>query len=291
MTVVPKQWMPKCDMERVICHWTAGGYKASSLDRSHYHILIEKSGDLIRGFHSIEDNVYTGDGNYAAHTRGANTKSIGVSVCCMAGAEERPFDPGKFPMMQSQWDRMAEVVADLARFYGIPVTQQTILGHGEVEKYLGKPQRGKWDPMVLPWNPQRSLVKVGDDFRAAVRTLITGTTSLRSSFAMAGESHPMASALLNGRTIPRAVFVNEDVLVPLAELRLVTDVAIGTAGVGQMVPVQVGGRSFTLAAETIAPDDPDVQPEDWISTKEFADALDAKLGFDPERNVVTLTWG
>jgi len=35
--------------------------------------LIEDDGNLVRGAHSIADNVSTTDGRYAAHTRGCNT--------------------------------------------------------------------------------------------------------------------------------------------------------------------------------------------------------------------------
>lgn len=80
-------------MRRIVCHWTAGSHKASALDRTHYHILIEDDGNLVRGTHPISDNVSTADGNYAAHTRRLNTGSIGVSVCCMARPDLTYQDP------------------------------------------------------------------------------------------------------------------------------------------------------------------------------------------------------
>ncbi|QTF94211.1 N-acetylmuramoyl-L-alanine amidase [Halomonas sp. BM-2019] len=97
MSVVPKSWMPKAAMKRIVCHWTAGTYKASDLDRKRYHILIESDGNLVQGIHSIADNVSTSDHQYAAHTHLLNTGSIGISVCCMAEARERPFDAGRRP--------------------------------------------------------------------------------------------------------------------------------------------------------------------------------------------------
>ncbi|MFM7792042.1 MAG: hypothetical protein ACKO90_29360, partial [Microcystis panniformis] len=68
MGIVPTAWMPNCSMKRIIIHWTAGEHKASSNDKSHYHILIEDDGKLVRGTHSIKDNVSTADNVYAAHT-------------------------------------------------------------------------------------------------------------------------------------------------------------------------------------------------------------------------------
>lgn len=153
MALIKPSWMPACKMNRIILHWTAGSYDASAVDKEHYHILVEGDGSLVRGDHPIDDNVNTKDGIYAAHTLGTNTGSIGVSACSMAGAVEKPFNPGSFPMKKSQWLKMAAVAAELAKFYNIAVTRKTILGHGEVQKELDIKQKGKWDPVVLPWDP------------------------------------------------------------------------------------------------------------------------------------------
>lgn len=169
MMLVPKAWLPKCNPKRIICHWTAGGYKATASDREHYHILIEGDGNLVKGIYDIIDNMNTADGQYAAHTKGLNTGSVGVAVCCMWGAIREPFQPGQFPMTLEQWNIMARVVADLCRFYDLPVIEQTVLGHGEVERIFGIPQSGKWDPMRLPWKPALSEEQVGHAFRALVR--------------------------------------------------------------------------------------------------------------------------
>lgn len=171
-TVVPAEWMPGCKMDRIICHWTAGPYKASDHDRECYHILIEGNGNLVRGEHAIIDNVKTGNDNYAAHTLGCNTGSIGISVCCMAGAKEAPFNPGPCPMLREQWETMAQVAAQLARRYKIAVAPRTVLGHGEVQDILGRPQKQKWDPLVLPWDPGVAKREVGNRFRARVSEIL-----------------------------------------------------------------------------------------------------------------------
>lgn len=167
-SLVPESWLTPAKMSRIITHWTAGSYTVSGLDKNHYHIIIDGEGALVRGVHSIADNVNTSDGDYAAHTRGLNTGSIGVSVAAMAGAQERPFDMGPYPMTEVQWDTMARVVAELCSFYKIPVTPQTVLGHGEVQDILGVAQTGKWDPMVLPWKLGLTFRQVGDLFRERV---------------------------------------------------------------------------------------------------------------------------
>ncbi len=53
---------------------------------------------MVRGDHTIADNVNTADDDYAAHTRSCNA---GVSLACMAGAVESPFHAGKFPMTET----------------------------------------------------------------------------------------------------------------------------------------------------------------------------------------------
>jgi N-acetyl-anhydromuramyl-L-alanine amidase AmpD len=166
--IIPNTWLPDANMERIICHWTAGGHRASDVDRSHYHILIEKNGTLVHGFHEIDDNENVSDEDYAAHVKGKNTNSIGITVCGMAGAHESPFDAGPYPMTRVQWEAMAQVAAELCQRYGLAVTPQTVLGHGEVERYLGVDQDDKWDPLKLPWNPGLSKDAVGDQLRALV---------------------------------------------------------------------------------------------------------------------------
>ncbi len=172
---VPAAWMPSASMQRIIVHWTAGGYGASSLDRQHYHILIESDGRLARGNPSIDLNESPVRPGYAAHTLNCNGGSIGVSCCSMAGAVESPFDAGSFPLTTDQWDTLALVCADLCLRYDIPVGAKTLLSHAEVHDTLGIHQLGKWDIARLPFDP--SLVGahvVGDRLRAKVAAHIGG---------------------------------------------------------------------------------------------------------------------
>ncbi len=170
--IVPSEWMPACSMQRVIVHWTAGSYSVSKTDREHYHIIVSGEGQLERGDNSITDNVNTSDGDYAAHTKNCNTGSIGISAACMAGAIESPFSPGSYPILEHQWLTLAAIAADLCRKYGIPVTSETVLQHGEVQKNLGIAQSGKWDINKLPWAPTLSTSAVGNSFRDEVERLL-----------------------------------------------------------------------------------------------------------------------
>jgi N-acetylmuramoyl-L-alanine amidase/Putative peptidoglycan binding domain len=172
--LVPYEWMPACDMERIVCHWTAGAHKASEHDRDYYHILIEDDGRLVRGKYSIKENVSTADGVYAAHCKNCNTGSIGVSLCCMAGAIESPFDAGQYPMTGKQWDTLAEVVAELCRAYSIPIARETVLSHAEVQPTLGIEQSGKWDFTRLAFDPAiQGAIACGDRLREAVTIILS----------------------------------------------------------------------------------------------------------------------
>ncbi len=208
MAIVPTAWMPNCSMKRIILHWTAGDHKASSSDTGHYHILIEDDGKLVRGTHSIKDNVSTDDNNYAAHTLNLNTGSIGISVCCMEGAKESPFNAGASPMTRTQWETMAQVAAELCDFYDIPVTPKTVLGHGEVKAKLRIDQGGKWDPMVLPWDQTLSKTQVGDKFRSLVKSKMTGSSDMR-------ETPASITAVIQGKTFREAQIFNEKSFIKL----------------------------------------------------------------------------
>ena len=134
----------------IVLHWTAGGPRCSEIDKEHYHWIVQQDGRIVAGDHAPEDNLNTADGDYAAHTLGANTGRIGVSMCGMMGAVESPFSAGSAPLVEGQVEAFCGLVADLCRRYQIPVTPQTVLTHAEVQPTLGIKQRGKWDICWLP---------------------------------------------------------------------------------------------------------------------------------------------
>lgn len=159
----------------IVFHWTAGGPKASHLDRQHYHFIVQQDGSIIPGDHPPEDNLNTRDGDYAAHTLNANTGRIGVAMCGMMGAQERPFKAGGAPITWGQVNALCGLLADLCRRYSIPVTRQTVLSHAEVQPTLGIAQRGKWDVAWLPGMAAVGApVEIGDRIRADVLKLMKG---------------------------------------------------------------------------------------------------------------------
>lgn len=167
--------VPVAPMRRIHIHWTAGAYVASEVDREHYHFIVEEDCDIVRGEHPVPQNMPPLiEGQYAAHTRAANSYAIGVSMCCMAGAVEGRSN-GKFPMTKRQFDQMIKLVAFLSLKYGISVTDKTILTHAEVQPNLGVKQAGKWDITVLPFNPDYVGARpVGDYIRKRVNEARNG---------------------------------------------------------------------------------------------------------------------
>lgn len=173
LNALPDDWMPAAPMKRIHLHWTGGGHTANAVDRKSYHVLIQHDGSLVRGDRSIAANAPGSGMPPASHTRNANTGAIGISMCCMARAVERPFDAGRHPMTRAQWDRAMEIVAQLARRYRIPVTPVTILTHSEVQSNLGILQKNKWDINNLAFDPRLTGAKaVGDHMRARVAALL-----------------------------------------------------------------------------------------------------------------------
>lgn len=158
-------------MKKIILHWTAGAYKANSVDLAAYHFVIEGDGTVIKGKFPVSANapgVPLVTGKYAAHTAGANGGAIGVSLAAMHGAVESPFKTGPYPITPAQVAALVKLVAELSAQYNIPVTRSTILTHAEVQGTLGIKQKNKWDIVWLPGYGKRSATEIGDILRSMI---------------------------------------------------------------------------------------------------------------------------
>lgn len=157
-------------MKRIIIHWSAGTYVVSSIDKEHYHFIIDKDGKVHKGDHSVEDNLSTSDGIYAAHTRGANAGAIGVAVSAMAEAKG-PSALGKYPITKAQFDGLIREVKRLRLKYKISPSRSTILSHAEVQETLGIKQNGKIDiSFGIPGHPELKTARACGDY---IRGLVT----------------------------------------------------------------------------------------------------------------------
>lgn len=158
-------------MKRIIIHWTGGTDYPNRVDLRHYHFLIDGTGKVHAGDHEPEANLDVSRGGYAAHTRRLNTGSIGVGLCGMLGAKERPFKTGDYPLTTEQMAALYELCADLCDVYDIPLGRNTVMTHAEVQGVTGVRQRGKWD---LTWLPGYSMPVDADTVGARIRTKIAG---------------------------------------------------------------------------------------------------------------------
>lgn len=151
---------------KIINHWTAGGLFPNSEDLKHYHFIIDANGRLHLGLHSVSSNDCTSVGDYAAHTGGGNTMSIGVAVCGMAGFIS-PETSGKFKLTKIQVEKLFETNALLAFQEGHEVLSPDILmTHMEFGlKHPDTTSAGKIDICFLPPYPEIKAQEVGNFIR------------------------------------------------------------------------------------------------------------------------------
>ena len=168
---------------RLHLHWTAGGYIPNATDKKAYHGIIDGQG----GIHRPHPDTAR-----LAHTLNANGGAIGLSMACMAGAQERPFERGSAPMLAVQLHGLAREAARLCRLYDIPVSQWSTLTHSEVQPVLGIAQRQKWDINWLPGMTAPSdPVTVGNRIRAMITAELTGQApAINTAMPVQAISHP-----------------------------------------------------------------------------------------------------
>lgn len=159
-------------MKRIHWHWTAGAPGINPKESDSYNFVITwPDGEVVPCVPVERQIPPLVNGAYAAHTKGANSWAIGISIDAMAGAKERPFSAGEYPITEKQVQALVKLSHDLGKKYGIPVTPETMLTHAEVQPVLGIKQNQKWD---ITWLPGMAIpndpVAVGNKLRAMVKT-------------------------------------------------------------------------------------------------------------------------
>jgi hypothetical protein len=159
-------------VKRIHWHWTAGAPGINAKESDSYNFVITwPDGEVVPCVSVERQKPPLVNGAYAAHTKGANSWAIGISIDAMAGAVERPFNHGKYPITQKQVDALVNLSRELGAKYGIPVTPETMLSHAEVQGTLGIKQNNKWDIMWLPGMAiPGDPVAVGNKLRAMVKS-------------------------------------------------------------------------------------------------------------------------
>jgi hypothetical protein len=172
-----------------------------------------------------------------------------------------------------QWQTLTEVVAELCMFYRIPVTPRTVLGHGEVEPNLGIAQRGKWDPMILPWNPAMSRTQVGTLFRSLVQNAIERGPELE-------ETPASVEVVLRGKKITDAFIANENAFARSTAVASALGGSIQEENADTAV-LKIGEALHELPAMTS-------NGKSYVGCRELVRALGEKGAWDPEKRVVTI---
>ena len=156
-------------MKRIIYHWSGGAYSPNSVDKEHYHYIIDNKGVIYNGKFKPENNLHCNQNAYAAHTGGGNTASIGIAFAGMYGFNSR-FNTGNYPLTKIQCERGFELGAKLIIKYGINISDKM-----SVQTHYGFGQRnpktssyGKIDIIYLPPYPDIEKDKVEDFIRNKV---------------------------------------------------------------------------------------------------------------------------
>lgn len=155
-------------LSKITIHHPGGGPVPSDYEKTRYHFLATGDGRIIEGDKPPEANLAPLGPDYVRHCGGMNSNNIGVAICGMRDARERPFDKGPSPITWAGINASVRLVADLCETYSIWPTRRTVFLHSEVLPRWG---RGKykwdvnwWPNMVEPGDP----VEMGDSYRRMV---------------------------------------------------------------------------------------------------------------------------
>ncbi len=156
-------------MKRIIIHWTAGGYYPNAAEKNYYHFLIDKDGNVHKGKFSPEANLNCTKGQYAPHTGGGNTGSVGVAMCAMAGFKSIA-DCGQYPITKPQFEAAMKLCAELALKYSITVNSVNVMTHYEFGiKNPKTSSAGKIDVIYIPPYPWVDKNEVGSFIRSKIK--------------------------------------------------------------------------------------------------------------------------
>lgn len=159
---------------RIHWHWTAGAPGINPKESDSYNFVLQWPHGEVVACVPVERQIPPLiNGAYAAHTLNANSRAIGISMDGMAGAVERPFNPGKYPITEDQLQGLVRLTAMLNKKYGIKVSRDTNLFHSEVQRTLKIKQKNKWDCLWIPgMDKPGDAIEVGDRVRTMVQALM-----------------------------------------------------------------------------------------------------------------------
>ena len=140
------------------------------VDILHYHYIIDQKGKTHEGQFQPEDNLVCKKHQYAAHTGGGNSGSIGIAFAGMFGFHNRQ-NTGNYPLTKKQCEVGFELGARLVKKYNLKLdeklTIQTHYGFGQ--RHKNSTSYSKIDIIYLPPYPNVEAIKIEDFIRNKVR--------------------------------------------------------------------------------------------------------------------------
>lgn len=113
----------KYRIAQIYLHWTAGRYGQVYDD---YHLNIDADGTIYCTCSSLTEQK--------SHTWKRNRSSIGIALCCGLGAQANhgyDADLGQFSPTAAQTDKLAQVVAVLAKGLELSLQPSNVMTHCE----------------------------------------------------------------------------------------------------------------------------------------------------------------
>ncbi len=143
---------------QIYLHWTAGRYGQVYDD---YHLNIDADGTVYCTCDSLTEQK--------SHTWKRNSGSIGIALCCGLGAlanHGHDADLGVFAPTEAQTDKLAQVLAFLAKGLDIFLLPSTVMTHCEAAlidgygPYSADPQT-RWDLWYIRDSPGDGVMRHG----------------------------------------------------------------------------------------------------------------------------------
>ena len=172
--------LPPGRIDALYVHWSAHDYH-QVFAAYHFCIALDDDGDVVvANTHDVRENMrdvkLDPHHPYAAHTRGRNSFSLGLSIMAMQDAV--PSDFGAFPLTERLIDGLCRAAAVVAKAYGVPIDADHVMSHAEaavIDGYFGAGENQRWDIARLaassaPLLPAEALA-VGDELRARMRAI------------------------------------------------------------------------------------------------------------------------
>lgn len=178
MAVIPSLGELPAPPRRIILHWTGGGSRANEVDRKAYHYVVEHDGNIVQGVHPVAHNMQRvwGD-NYAHHTGGFNSFSVGISFAGMKNSVSAA-NPGPAPLKSGQVLAGLRFAAECCDAWNLdPLNPAHVFHHREaweLHRVRGTQNHTKPDITYLPFIPELRRTETGPWLRRKIAELLDG---------------------------------------------------------------------------------------------------------------------